>query len=237
MRIASNIHIIPGVTANPYLLVDPDGLTLIDTGIPGSAHKIIRYINRVGYSHRDLNRILLTHADYDHAGSLAALKKATGARVYASLYEARAVASGQFPRSLKTDNIILKPIFALAERLGRISPAHVDEHISDGQVLPILKGLRVVDTQGHTPGHISFFAPSAGILFSGDSILSVKNRLVGSHGSVTWDQEKADASVLKQLALKARIVCSGHGAVAVDRLGRLLRLAEVFAVSPAYQRL
>jgi len=237
MRIASNIHIIPGVTANPYLLVDPDGLTLIDTGIPGSAHKIIRYINRVGYSHRDLNRILLTHADYDHAGSLAALKKATGARVYASLYEARAVASGQFPRSLKTDNIILKPIFALAERLGRISPAHVDEHISDGQVLPILNGLRVVDTQGHTPGHISFFAPSAGILFSGDSILSVKNRLVGSHGSVTWDQEKADASVLKQLALKARIVCSGHGAVAVDRLGRLLRLAEVFAVSPAYQRL
>jgi glyoxylase-like metal-dependent hydrolase (beta-lactamase superfamily II) len=236
MRIASNIHIIPGVTANPYLLVDPDGLTLIDTGIPGSAHKIIRYINRVGYSHRDLNRILLTHADYDHAGSLAALKKATGARVYASLYEARAVASGQFPRSLKTDNIILKPIFALAERLGRISPAHVDEHISDGQVLPILKGLRVVDTKGHTPGHISFFAPSAGILFSGDSILSVKNRLVGSHGSVTWDQEKADASVLKQLALKARIVCSGHGAVAVDRLGRLLELAEVFAMSTASQR-
>ncbi|MCX6033766.1 MAG: MBL fold metallo-hydrolase, partial [Chloroflexi bacterium] len=91
MKIESNIHIIPGVAANPYLLVDSDGLTLIDTGIPGSAQKIIRYIKRAGYSLRDLNRILLTHADYDHAGSLSELKKVTGARVYASLYEARAV--------------------------------------------------------------------------------------------------------------------------------------------------
>ena len=170
MKIAQNIHVIPGVTAHPYLLVDPDGLSLIDTGIPGSAGKILRYIMHLGYSIRDLNRIILTHADYDHAGSLAALKKATGARVYASLSEARAMAAGKFPRSLITDNIFLKPVFALAEYLGRISPAHVDEHISDGQVLPVLNGLRVVDTKGHTPGHLSFFAPSVGILFSGDSL-------------------------------------------------------------------
>jgi len=235
MKVAANIHIIPGVTAHPYLLVDPNGLTLIDTGIPGSAGKILRYIKRLGYSLKDLNRILLTHADYDHAGSLAALKKATGARVYASVYEARAVATGQFPRSLKTDNIFLKPVFALAERLGRISPALVDEHISDGQVLPVLDGLFVVDTKGHTPGHLSFFAPSAGVLFTGDSILSAKDRLVGSHGSVTWDQVKADASVLKQLALKARIVCSGHGAVVMNGLTRLVQLATGPALAPAYQ--
>jgi len=237
MKIAEDIHIVPGVTANPYLLVDSDGLTLIDTGIPGSANKILKYVKQAGYSPMDLNRILLTHADYDHAGSLAALKKATGARVYASLYEARSVATGRFPRSLKTNNPLLKPIFAMAERLGRISPAHVDEHLCDGQVLPVLDGLFVVDTKGHTPGHLSFFAPSSGILFSGDSILSVKDQLIGSHGSVTWDQEKADSAVLKQLALRARIVCSGHGTVVMDGLTRFRKLAEVFTLSPAYQRL
>jgi glyoxylase-like metal-dependent hydrolase (beta-lactamase superfamily II) len=237
MKITSNIHKLPGVTGNSYLLVDSDGLTLIDTGIPGSASKVLNYIKHAGYARKDLNRILLTHADYDHAGSLAALKRATGARVYASLYEARAVATGQFPRSLKTDNFFLKPVFALAERLGRISPAHVDEHLSDGQVLPVLDGLFVVDTKGHTPGHLSFFIPSTGILFSGDSILSGKKHLVGSHGSVTWDQAKADASVLKQLALRARIICSGHGAVVMDGLTRLLRLADVLTFSPVYQRL
>ncbi len=236
MKIAENIHIVPGVVGNSYLLVDSDGLTLIDTGIPGSAIKILNFIKRMGYAKKDLNRILLTHADWDHAGSVARLKRVTSARVYASLYEARAVASGRFPRSLRTDNLFYKPIFALAEGLGRVSPAHVDETLSDGQVLPVLDGLCVVDTKGHTPGHLSFFAPSAGILFSGDSILSRKDHLVGSHGSVTWDQEKANASVLKQLALRARIVCSGHGAVVLDGLVRLLRLAEVYRYSPVYQR-
>ncbi len=237
MKIADNIHIVPGVVGNSYLLVDTDGLTLIDTGIPGSAINILSFIKRIGYSKRDLNRILLTHADWDHAGSVAALKRATGARVYASLYESRAVASGRFPRSLKTNNFFYKPIFALAESLGRFSPAHVDETLTDGQVLPVLDGLFVVDTKGHTPGHLSFFAPSVGTLFSGDSILSRKDKLVGSHGSVTWDQNKADASVLKQLALRARIVCAGHGMVVMDALTRLLRLAEVYRFAPAYQRL
>jgi glyoxylase-like metal-dependent hydrolase (beta-lactamase superfamily II) len=139
-----------------------------------------------------LNRILLTHADWDYAGSLARLKRTTGARVYASFYESRAVvASGRFPRSLKTDDLFYKPIFALAEGLGRVSPAYVDETLYDGQGLPVLDGLSVLDTKGYTPGHISFFAPSAGILFSGDSILSRKDHLVGSHGSVTWDQDKS----------------------------------------------
>ncbi len=236
MKINPNIYIVPGVVGNSYLLLDGDGLTLIDTGIPGSAIKILNFIKRLGFGKRDLNRILLTHADWDHAGSLAALKRATEARVYASMYEARAVASGRFPRSLKTDDIFLKPIFAMAEFLGRVSPAHVDEHLSDGQVLPVLDGLFVVDTKGHTPGHMSFFAPSAGILFSGDSILSRKDKLVGSHGSVTWNQGKADASVIKQLALRARIICSGHGAVVMDGLTRFLKLSQLLSLSPAYLR-
>ncbi len=233
MEFAPNIHIIPGITAHAYLLEDPDGLTLIDTGIPGSAKAILRYMKRAGYSPRDLNRILLTHADYDHAGSLAALKKATGARVYASVSEARALAGGHFPRSLKTDEIILKPLFWLAENLGRISPAHVDEHLSDGQVLPVLGGLRALDTRGHTPGHISFFAPARGILFSGDSILSKNNTLVGSQGAVTWDQIQADASMIRQLSLNARIICSGHGSVLMDILGRLFPVHKEYCFAPS----
>jgi len=213
MEIVPNVHVIPSLTANPFLLIDPNGLTLIDTDIPGSAPRILKYIQRLGYALRDLNRILLTHADYDHAGSVAALKKATGARVYASLFEARAVAAGRFPRSLTTDNIFVKPFFALAERLGRFHPAHVDETLTEGQVLPVLNGLHVVDSQGHTPGHLSFFAPSLRILFSGDSIVSEHNQIVGSHAPVTWNQRKADASVKKQLALKAKIMCVGHGPV------------------------
>jgi glyoxylase-like metal-dependent hydrolase (beta-lactamase superfamily II) len=107
----------------------------------------------------------------------------------------------------------------------------VDEHLYDGQILTVLNGLRVVDTQGHTPGHNFFVAQPLGILFPGDSILSLKDRLVGSHGSVTWDQAKADAAVRKQLALRAQIVCSGHGAVVMNGLARLLKLSESFSAT------
>ncbi len=237
MQIAANLFLIPGVIAHSYLLVDPDGLTLIDTGIPGSANRILRYIKRLGYSIKDLNRILLTHADFDHAGGTAALKKASGARVYASESEASAMAAGRFPRSLNTHNNLLKPIFFMAELLGRVSPAHVDECVHDSQVLPVLGGLVVMDTKGHTPGHISFFVPSRGILFTGDSILSKKDQLVGSHGAVTWDQKKANESAYWQLALRAQIVCSGHGAVMMDGMKRWLKGAEGFGLAPAYQRI
>ena len=141
------------------------------------------------------------------------------------------MAAGKFPRSLITDNILIKPVFALAERLGRISPAHVDELLSEGQMLPVLNGLRVIDSSGHTPGHLSFFAPLQGILFSGDSIVSEKNQLVGSSAHVTWDQEKANRSMLKQLSFKVRMVCSGHGAVVMVGLGMLAKLAEIVAAS------
>jgi glyoxylase-like metal-dependent hydrolase (beta-lactamase superfamily II) len=232
MEIYTGVHLIPGITGNQYLLRDPDGLTLIDAGIPGSAWKVLAYLRQWHYSPRDLKRILITHADYDHVGGLAALKRASGARVYANAVEARAIATGGFSRSLSTVNSFLRWLFNLAERLGTTSPVLVDETLAGGQILPIQNGLHIVDSSGHTPGHVSFFAPAAGILFTGDSILSVKNRLVGSHGAVTWNQDRADRSVRKQAELKARIVCPGHGSVIMDAIGKFPLGIGRLAVSP-----
>jgi len=237
MEIIPNVHIIPGITVNHYLLKDTNGLTLIDAGIPGSAWKVLAYLRRWHFSPRDLKRILITHADYDHVGGLAALKRASGARVYAHAIEARAIAAGRFSRSLKAVNAYLKRLFILAENLGTTAPVQVDETLTAGQVLPVLDGLQVVDSSGHTPGHLSFFMPSTGILFTGDSILSVRNRLVGSHGAVTWDQDKADRSVSRQAALRACIVCSAHGNVVWNAIGKFPQRWERFTATPALQSL
>jgi len=220
MEIIPNVHVIPGGIVNCYLIVDPDGLTLIDTGLPGNANKILQYVEGLGHKPGDVKRILITHADGDHVGSLAAIKSATGARVYANASEAEAIAAGQPSRGLKANNPLLKLLFAITGRLFKASPAQVDEFLAEGQVLPALGGLRVVETFGHTPGHISLFAPSSGILFVGDSLVSAKNGLRGSSGANTWDQDKANASVRKQAALGARIVCSGHGPVVLDAATR-----------------
>ena len=179
MEITPYVHLIPGVFANPYLIVDPDGLTLIDTGLPGSEKKILKYIAGIGKSPRDLKRIIITHADGDHYGSLNALKAASGARAYASAKEAEAMAAGKSSRSLKPGSVFAKIFFALLAPIFKAPPTAVDEVIADGQTLPILGGLRVLSTPGHTPDHISLFAPSAGVLFAGDSMKSSRDRLDG----------------------------------------------------------
>ena len=112
----------------------------------------------------------------------------------------------------------------LAGRLIKSSPVAADEIISEGQVLPVLGGLRVIETAGHTPGHISLFSSSTGILFSGDSIISRQEGLVRSLPPLTWDEARADESARKQSALGARIVCPGHGAVVSDAVDKFPRV-------------
>jgi glyoxylase-like metal-dependent hydrolase (beta-lactamase superfamily II) len=219
MEIVLNVHLISGVIANPYLIVDADGLTLIDAGLPRADKKILQYITGLGHSPGDLKRIIITHADFDHVGGLAALKAATGARVCAHAVEAEAIAAGRSSRDLKPGNLLERWLFGIMARIFKATPVQVDELLTEGQELPAPGGLRVMETFGHTPGHLSLFAPSSGVLFTGDSIISEKGQLRVSTGANTWDQSKADESARKQARLGARIVCPGHGAVVMDAGG------------------
>ena len=221
MKIIDNVFIVPGVVANPYLIVDTDGLTVIDAGLPRSAKKILAYVASLGKQAQDVKRIIITHADLDHFGGLAALQAATGARTYASRIEADAIALGKSSREIKPAGFSLRRIlFALIGPFMKAAPFQVDEILAEGDTLPVLGGLHVVGTPGHTPGHISLFAPSAGVLFCGDSMVSSSNGLQGSRPGITWDETKARESERKQAALGAQIVCSGHGSVVTDVNGK-----------------
>jgi glyoxylase-like metal-dependent hydrolase (beta-lactamase superfamily II) len=221
MEIIANVHLIPNIVANPYLIVDSNGLALIDAGLPGSDKKILKYISGLGYAPSDLKWIIITHSDMDHIGGLSAIKKTSGARVCASAIESEAMSKGSSSRKIKSRNFFRKLLMGVAGRLMKPTPIPADEILSEGQVLPLLGGLRVIETPGHTPGHISLFSPSTGILFTGDSIISREGGLVRSLQSLTWDEVKADESARKQAALGARIVCSGHGPVVMDAAEKL----------------
>lgn len=221
MEILKNIHQVPGVMANSYLLVEPDGLTLINSGLPGSAKRILQYVEDLGRSPRDLQRILITHADMDHVGGLGALRKATGARVFSSAVESRAMAEGHSSRSVKTGgNSARRILFSLLGRFFSSKPGPADELLTDGQRLPFAGGMQVVETVGHTPGHLSFYSPGTGVLFTGDSIIADEKGLQGSRPMYTWDPVKAAEAVRRQAALGARIVCPGHGPVVRDAEGK-----------------
>ena len=218
MKVIDNVYVVSGVTANSYILVEPDGLTIIDTGLPYSEKTILRYVASKGWSARDIKRILITHADLDHYGCLAALQKESGARTYASLVEAKAIAEGQSSRPLDRNgnNTLQRLLIAFFSRIMKATPFQVDEILAEGQTLPVLGGLQVVETPGHSPNHLSFFAPAVRVLFCGDSMKSDDEGLHVSRSRNNWDQDGAKASVRKQAGLGAQIVCPGHGPVVRD---------------------
>ncbi len=220
MEIVPQIHLISSGFVNCYLIIEPTGLTLIDTGISRNTTNVLKYLAGLGKQPSDLKRILITHSDGDHVGALADLKSATGARIYTSSIEARAIAAAHPSRELKRQGLRMF-LLMLIMPLIKVKPAQVDELLNDGQELPILGGLRVVNTPGHTPGHISFYVPAAKILFCGDSMVVEKNgTLRCSRGANTWDEDKAKESVKLQQALGANIVCSGHGPVVREAGGK-----------------
>jgi glyoxylase-like metal-dependent hydrolase (beta-lactamase superfamily II) len=70
-----------------YLIETPDGLFLVDCGMPGHEKTILRAMQRLG--RQDLKLIFITHAHVDHAGSAAALKRLTGVQVAVHRLDAR----------------------------------------------------------------------------------------------------------------------------------------------------
>jgi glyoxylase-like metal-dependent hydrolase (beta-lactamase superfamily II) len=210
MSLPPQVYAIAGIAGNQYLILEPGDLTLVDAGLPGNHKKVLQVLAHLGFRPADLRRILITHADGDHFGALNPLCAATGARVYASPIEANAIRLGASSRELHPAGPA-RLAFALAGLLIRSEPAGVDETLLPGTRLPLLGGLDVLDTAGHTPGHLSFYSPATGVLFAGDSIVVHGQVLGPSVGGNTWDVERARRALKMQVALRPSFVCAGHG--------------------------
>lgn len=211
MQIIPSIHMISKMMIYEYLIIEEEKIILIDTGLPGSGSQIIRYIHSLNRKPEDISHILITHADGDHYGSVGQLRINPLLIVCTSDIEARAIQTGSQSRPLKLETISSRAFNLIARRLFKASPVHVDRILNPGEVLPVLGGLHVLDTCGHTPGHLSFFSPSMGVLFAGDSIVIKGNKLFPSTGMNTWNETLAVKSFEEQLSLNPGIICAGHG--------------------------
>src|SRR6476660_9403720 len=69
-QLAPGAYMLPLGFVNAFFLEGRDGLVLIDTGIPGSAEKILAAVRELGRQPADIRHILLTHVHADHTGSL-----------------------------------------------------------------------------------------------------------------------------------------------------------------------
>ncbi len=217
-KLAEGIYVFSNIVANQYLLVDQDGLTLIDTGLTSNYRTLVLGMQSIGHDMSHLRQIFITHADGDHFGALARLKKAAPAIACTSKLEAEAIEAGNSSREIKPHGVIQTAIIRTVEPIFHSPAAKIDRIISPGDQLPVLGGMLVIDSSGHTPGHLSFYLPHSNILFSGDSIFPKKGKLIPSYGINCWDESRAIKSLEKQLELSPRLICGGHSVIHMDSL-------------------
>ena len=94
IRLHGNTYYVGTHGLGAILLTSPAGHVLIDAGLPESAPLIRANIESLGFRIRDVRLIVNSHAHFDHAGGIAELQHASGARVSASEWSAGALMSG-----------------------------------------------------------------------------------------------------------------------------------------------
>ncbi|MCA9969684.1 MAG: MBL fold metallo-hydrolase [Anaerolineales bacterium] len=206
-EIAAGVYWIDGGSSNFYLCVEDDGLTLVDAGMPRREGLVWRLLAELGRQPAELRRILVTHADLDHVGSAAALQAATGARVFASAMAAELLVNGRSPAHMPA----LVQFFLRFIKYRPI-PADAIEVVQPGQVLPLLGGVQVLATPGHTLDHVSFYGAAAGVVFVGDALNTRDGVLQPTPPRITADHAAARDSARRLRELAPAVYACGHGA-------------------------
>ena len=205
MKVAEGVYRVDGPRGfNAYVAETSDGLALVDTGMPGGADRILATIRDAGHEPGDLHWIVLTHSDPDHIGSVAAIAKATGARI--AIHAADAPALRGMP--VATPSGWKGALFRVVGVFFRVTPAEPDRLLEDGDVIG---GLRVMHVPGHTAGSIALVRED-GVVFSGDTLLGDGS---GSERPPTRglarDVEQAMAQADRIRALGYTTPLPGHG--------------------------
>jgi glyoxylase-like metal-dependent hydrolase (beta-lactamase superfamily II) len=194
--------------ANMFLLLD-NGVTLVDTGLRGRSANILNEVRRLGYKPSDVARIIITHHHADHIGNLAELKNATGAKVMAHPADAPYI-DGTLPQPGPARPKWLGRMLSPFNSMWAAMPAEVDRLLNDGDELPLLSGIKILHTPGHTPGSICLFIPQEKLVIAGDLLahrfgLSLPSRLF------TVDMGQEVKSIKRLASLDFSIMAFGHG--------------------------
>eukprot|EP00727_Mastigamoeba_balamuthi_P014013 m51a1_g9234 hypothetical protein (235) ;mRNA; r:87756-88535 len=221
------VYLVKGFVTNVFILCDPrEGLTLIDTGLPFDADPVLAGLRSVAAATPrapQLRRVLVTHADPDHVGALAAVVRAhPGAEVVSSAAVSEAIAlgyhPGREPKDPKDRQQMAEHLRARQQVTVEGIPGGATRTVGGGDVIAAVPGgLRVVESAGHTPGHLSFWAAgvAGGTMFAGDScrVSADGTQVVVPPRPFNWDQPMAEEATHALMALGPKVVCAAHGPV------------------------
>ncbi|MFD1585672.1 MBL fold metallo-hydrolase [Halorientalis brevis] len=189
---------------NAYLVDDGGTLTLVDAGNPWDGRTLMLGIEDAGYALQDLDRILLTHYDFDHVGALGRLP-GLDATVYVGQGDAPFVTGERTP-PLRNHKGLLQRV------LGPVlkAPELPVETVADGDEIG---SFTAYHTPGHTPGHVVYVSEALSVAFLGDLVVESNGALQTSPWLLSYDADEVEESIRELVGQMPRveIVGMGHG--------------------------
>jgi glyoxylase-like metal-dependent hydrolase (beta-lactamase superfamily II) len=200
--VADGVHRIPlplpndGLRAvNVYVIAGPDGVDIVDSGwaIPEARQRLTEGLAELGLGLGDIRRFLVTHVHRDHYQQAVTLRAELPVRVALGRGEAASLDILREPgrKPLQQQVQALRGLGAtdlanlVAQRLEDPSVHEIEWPLPDewlgSQSLTAADGrdLEVVETPGHTRGHVVFHDLSHGLLFAGDHVLPTITPSIG----------------------------------------------------------
>jgi glyoxylase-like metal-dependent hydrolase (beta-lactamase superfamily II) len=206
---------------NCFLVREDDGLTLVDTGVAGSAPAIHEAAMRVG---APICRIILTHAHIDHVGSLDALvRESPGIEFVVGQRESRLLVRDFSLDAGETG----KRLFGFPGAKSRPT-----RFLNDGDRVG---SLQAIFCPGHTPGHMAFLDVRDGSLIAGDAFTTQTGVVAAGAFKLffpfpwlfSWNRHYAAESARKLRDLKPERLAVGHGKTVESPLSAMDQAIEL----------
>lgn len=200
-EVAPGVHRIPlplpndGLRAvNVYVLRGDDGLVVIDSGwaIPEARETLVAGLDQLGCSLTDVQRFLVTHVHRDHYQQAVTLRQELGMRVALGAGERDSLEvlrePGRRPLQQQVNDLRRLGASKLADFVeDHLKDAQVDElewalpddWLAEGDLTVGARTLDVVETPGHTRGHVVFHDLAGSLLFAGDHVLPTITPSIG----------------------------------------------------------
>ncbi|MBV1757139.1 MAG: MBL fold metallo-hydrolase [Dethiosulfatibacter sp.] len=221
---------------NPTIIYNDDEMILVDCGYPDTIDQFESEAKKLNIDLNRLDKIVITHHDWDHVGSLKAFKvRYPNAKIISSTTQARYIA-GEKP-SLRLESLIAKvDILEGIEKeltsqkieiIRLVEHCQVDRFVEDNEAISNDGDVICIDTPGHMPGHISIYVKPSKTLIAGDALNVIQDELSGANSVFTFDMEEADRSIKKMSNLDIeRIICYHGGEYKKESQAALKRLVN-----------
>ncbi|SOD90539.1 MBL fold metallo-hydrolase [Streptomyces sp. Ag109_G2-15] len=225
-QVADDTYLVHGHNTNWVILKDGDAVTLVDTGYPGDRQGVLESLAAVGSSPEAVAAVLITHAHNDHVGSAEYLRGTYGTPVYlhpAEVPHARReflqqATIGDVVRNAWRPGVVPWAVHVIRVGGTAHNPVTAPEPFPAEGALDLPGRPVPVHTPGHTDGHCVYHLPDAGIVISGDALVSghATSRLKGPqllHDFFHHERPRALASLELIGALDGDTLLPGHGPI------------------------